>query len=322
MKKVFIFILFSFMRLGLFSQTFLMKEAEDFYNAEKYSESLEILNKVLDNNPKDMEALMNRSCVLSAINENAEALRDIEIVVKNEPFNLKAIYFRGNIYECLGEHLKAIEDESYVLEKLPNFAPAYNIRGYAYKNLNYNEEAIRDFTSAIVNGLKKNEDVDTYYQNRAYTYYCMGKYDESMSDANTVISLDKNNVEPIILISKIYRQKSEIDEAIKWVTKAIKMRPDFYEIYYLRIIEYLQCNQYENAKSDLDYIKNRMSGFSAYHSLCAAYYSKIENNDKALEEYKKSRELRLNEKDSFVIQIIESELDFLQAKDLEVIDLK
>lgn len=298
--------------IELFSQTFFInpiKQAEELYKDGRFEEALNILNTVVFQNPNDMYALMDRSCVYDALKKYDKALQDIEIVIKNEPFNLKARHFRGGIYENLGEHLKAIEDENYVLEKVPTFSSGYNVRGLAYGGLNLYEDSLNDFSAAITNALIKNEYAEPYYLNRAYTYYYLKRYNDSLSDIDMVIKLNNKNPEPFILKGQIFRVMGKYEDSINWVSQAIMLAPDYYEIYYLRVIDYLQTKQYDLAEKDLSFIQPKMSTYSAYHALMSIYYYLIDDKDNADKEYKTSLEISANEKNSFVIKILSNEFE-------------
>ena len=315
MKRKLLFTIIFFACIRLFSQTSsanLIKQAEELYNAKRFEESLSVLNAVISQNPNDMLALLDRSCVYDALKEGDKALQDIEIVLKNNKntlLGLKARHIRGAIYESMGEYLKAIEDENYVLEKAPTFRSALNVRGLAYLKLNLYEEALKDFSVAIASAMIENEYAESYYANRAYAYYYLKRYNDSLSDIDKAIRLDNKDPEPLILKGQIFREIGKYEESIKWASQAIQLAPDYYEIYYLRIADYLQTGQYALAKKDLSFIQPKTSMYSAYHSLMCAYYYLTGDKNNAVKEYKKSTEMRANEKDVFAIKILCDEID-------------
>lgn len=331
MKKIFLITLLVLFTMKVFPQAFYInpikvdpiKKAEELYMANQCEESLNILNQVISQNPNNMYALLDRSCVLDALGEYEKALQDIEIVIKNEPHNLKAHHIRGAIYENMGLHEKAIDDENYVLEKVSTFSSGLNVRGMAYGRLGLYEKSLKDFTDAVTNALIQNEYAEPYFLNRAYTYYFMKRYDEALSDIENAIMLNDKNPESFILKSLIFRLKGEIEESIKLVSEAINIRPDYYEVYYLRIIDYLQSRQYKKAKRDLEYIKIPMSDYSAYHSLLAIYYYLIGDDDRAKEEYKLSSAMSSEEKNSFVIKIIADDIEgYVKNRKFDFIEIK
>ena len=317
MKKTIYILVYLSICSTCFTQSLIMDEAAKLFQTNQFKESLELLNKVIEQNPNDMTALLSRSCVLDAMNDYEDALTDIETVIKSEPFNIEAVHIRAAICENMGKHEKAIEDETIVLEKVPNYTSALNVRGMAYGNICLYNDALIDFTSAISNGIKQGNNVALYYLNRANIYFFMEDYNHALEDVDVSISLNNKDVESFILKSKIYKRKGEFQTAIAWATKAIKMKPNYYEIYYLRIVEYLELNQYKKAENDIAFIKDAMSGFSAYHAVLAFYYYKTENYLKSLEEVKISRELKSKEKELFTIRIITDEVGDILLQKIE-----
>lgn len=307
MKKQIIIYIFLFIFTGkTFAQTFIderIKEAEKLYCTNQFKEALYLLNDVISQNPNDMYALLDRSCVFDALNEYEKALHDIEIVIKDNPSNIKARHFRGGIYENLGEHEKAIEDENFVLNLVPDFSSGLNVRGLAYGRLGLYEKSLNDFNNAINSAFVHNEYPEIYYLNRANTYYFMKNYSESLNDLEWALHFNNINPESMLLMSKILRATGKYEESIKWVSDLISIKDDYYEAYYLRIIDYLQLKKFDNAKRDLDIIKKSSSKFSAYHALLSVYFYLTGDIDKSKSEYKLSKEIGRNEKNAFVIKL-------------------
>ncbi|WP_318677104.1 tetratricopeptide repeat protein [Treponema sp.] len=318
MKKKFLICVILFQVINVFSQTNInrqIQQAEELYLIKQFDEALVLLNSVITQEPNNIYALMDRSCVYDALNEYEKALEDINKVLENNPNNLKARHIRGGIYGNAGEFDKAIEDENFVLGKVPLFTSGLNVRGLAYGRIGMYEKAIADFTSAITISNYNYESSDVFLLNRAYMYFFQKKYKESLQDIEMSLIYNNRNPEALALKSKIYRVNGNFEESTKWITQAISNSPEYYELYYLRILNYLQVNNLEFAKNDLEYIKNERGNTSAFHSLMALYYYLNDDTNSALRELLVSKELNGNEEGAFSIMILTDDIKTLINKE-------
>ena len=326
MKKVVIFSFLFIFCFNVFSQTDIkqqIKLAEELYSSERYDEALQLLDSVILRDPDNMYALMCRSCVHDARNDFEKALVDINKVIEYDPGMLKARHIRGGIFCNIGNYEKAIEEENFVLEKVPSFESGLNVRGLAYGRSGMYDEAVKDFTAAISVANNENSSPEIYLLNRAYVYYFKKQYDKCMNDVEMSLLFNQTNPEALVLKSKLFRIQNNYKESIKWVTKAISYAPDYLELYYLRILNYLQVNDLTNAKNDLDYIEPKMRQYSAFHSLKALYYYHLKDQKSFADETAVSKELKASETDSFYIQIETDEIKNEMIKaDIEVVDFK
>ena len=326
MKKRNLVFVIIFQIFNVFSQTDIkhqIRQAEELYLIKQFDQALVLLNSVISQDPDNFYAIMDRSCVYDAIDEYDKALEDINRVIENDPNNLKARHIRGGIYGNAGMFDKAIEDENYVLRKVPSFSSGLNVRGLAYGRIGQYEKAIADFTSAILIANANYEPSDIFLLNRAYVYFFQKKYKESLQDVEMVLLQDCINPEALALKSKLYRINGNFEESNKLITLAISNSPDYYELYYLRILNYLQVNNFEAAMNDLMFIRNATENTSAYHSLLALYYYLKGDVNSASKELSQSKKLSINETKSFPIMIITDDIDSLtDNKWMEKVDIR
>ena len=303
---LFIFFLFS----NIFSQGFYIdsvSQAEALYNQGNYEQALNILNQVVTENPDDMYALLSKSCVLDALHQYDKALQDIQIVLQKEPFNIKAYHIRGAIYLSLGKYEKAINDENFVLEKVPDYESSLNIRGMSYGQLHQYDKAIADFNKAINKSLIKNSPSSEYYVNRAYIYYYLGDFENALNDANEAVRFGVNDPETYAIKAIVLRAIGNNEESVKVISFGIKKSPKYYELYYLRILDYLELGEYKTAKKDLDFLQDKRNEQSGYHSLLAVYSYLTGNLEKYKNELEISEKLEQNNENNFIIKIIKNE---------------
>lgn len=324
MKKVLSVVFLFILNFSIFSQANVnqqIEHAEELYSLYHFDEALQILNEVLLENPDNMYAMMDRSCVYDALGEYEKALKDINKVVEYNPNMLKARHIRGGIYCNIGNYDKAIEEENLVLKSVPYFESGLNVRGLAYGKSGKYEEAEKDFSSAISAAQNKASSPEIYLLNRAYIYYFQKQYDKCLNDLELALSYSKANPETLALKSRVLRLQGSYKESIEWVSKAIKCAPDYFELYYLRILNYFEENDLESAKNDLDYVESNMEESSAFHTLKALYYFLMNDVKSMTDEISAGKRLEEFKSDSFLIQIVTDEIENeIRDRKIEIIE--
>lgn len=141
----------------------LFQEAKALTLDEKYQESLEVLNKIIELNPEFDSAYAERAFCYLKLNEIDLALDDADKAVNMDRNNVKSRFVRGLI-------------------KLYWFDPV---------------EAATDFTMVISTGDSTLYNSALY--NRAKAYFFVGNIPSSMFDLNKLIAYDSLDVDAIIL---------------------------------------------------------------------------------------------------------------------------
>jgi len=106
------------------------------------------------------------------------------------------------------------------------------------KNGQY-DQAIKDYSEAI--SLAPNNGIA--YNNRAYTYFLIGKIQEGLIDANKAIQLSPNSAYSFDTRGSIYRALSEYDKALADYTEALRLYPDYATARMNRAITYVWKDQ-------------------------------------------------------------------------------
>ena len=100
----------------------LIDEAETAAAASYYDKALEALDRVLQQNPKRLDALIYRAAAYRALNRSAPALVDIEKALAEAPNSLPALLERGNIRLLAGDIAGARGDWMRVARLSPKSA--------------------------------------------------------------------------------------------------------------------------------------------------------------------------------------------------------
>lgn len=170
------------------------EEIGDYKNAIKH------LDKALEINPNDLDALNNRGWDKYDIGDTLGALKDFETMIKLDSTCDKGFHNRGQIFIYKKQYYKALLDFNKVL-KLKGGGPVFlvnidnaligrkekpvtslgdlfyykGVANYYTKNLN---DAFNDFSYCIESG---NNVADSYYM-RAFIYFNKGMKEKACED--------------------------------------------------------------------------------------------------------------------------------------------
>jgi tetratricopeptide (TPR) repeat protein len=193
------------------------------------------------------------------------SIEEITNEIKLNPNNAELYRKRGNHLHH-AQPAKALEDYTKALELDPNIKDIYLLRGTTYNRLRKTGEAIADFTK----GLEINP-IDTWLYVRRGSIYCvLGERDKAEADFARVLELTENLNDKVAHESRarVYQQ----------------MR------------EYLQLNQYDKEKEELDkLLKLSPEDFNAYIDRAFLYHQGLNQYEKAIEDYTKAIEFAYDE---------------------------
>lgn len=109
MKKILLIILL-INNFTSFCQSYNLQTGINFYDAGKYDESLDFLNKEIAQNPKESQAYFYNSLIYAAQDELAKALTQVNLAIQfnqtNDPLLCKYWQAKGNVYVKLKDTVK------------------------------------------------------------------------------------------------------------------------------------------------------------------------------------------------------------------------
>jgi tetratricopeptide (TPR) repeat protein len=210
-----------------------------YHELKHYEEAIKDYTKAIELDPNFAVAYTNRGNAYHELNKHEEAIKDYTKAIELDPNFAEAYYNRGNAYCELNKHEEAIEDYTKAIELDPNFAVAYNNRGSAYHELKHYEEAIKDYTKAV----ELDPNFAWAYNNRGHAYHELNKHEEAIKDYTKAIELDPKYIEAYTNRGNAYLYQSNMKKAIKDYNKAIELNPKGAKAYVNRGITRLQANE-------------------------------------------------------------------------------
>jgi len=149
-------------------------------------EALKALDRALQLNPNDEEALEHRARTHLLMKNYRQAIADCDLALTVAPNDLEALETRAAALLHLDQLEEALELINFVLGEDWGRAEAYHIRGRVWLALNRPRKALADFTSAIKRELYW---ADAYYH-RSLAYRALGKTRKADADLQRALQLD------------------------------------------------------------------------------------------------------------------------------------
>ena len=212
MKKILLIILL-INNFTSFSQSYNLQTGINFYDAGKYDESLDFLNKEIAQNPKESQAYFYNSLIYAAKDELAKALTQVNLAIQfnqtNDTLLCKYWQAKGNVYVKLKDTVK--------------------------------------FESAYENAIKlAPSDVDVYIH-RATNYFQLELYDKVLIDLKKALEIDEVNSDALVLKARVYEKQKKYEEVIKQSDYLISLSVELPAAYILKSYANFYLDRFDEA---------------------------------------------------------------------------
>jgi tetratricopeptide (TPR) repeat protein len=135
--------------IALTSTPLLTLAAPDSSQTQAAQPTLASLDATLQQNPKDLDAYLQRGILHARLQQNIPAIADYTEVIRLDPNNIVAYSNRANAKVNMQDYQGAYLDYSQVLRIEPERAIAYNNRAFARHQLGDCKGAISDLKIAV-----------------------------------------------------------------------------------------------------------------------------------------------------------------------------
>ncbi|KFP28290.1 Tetratricopeptide repeat protein 6, partial [Colius striatus] len=120
-----------------------------YFHNRQFSQAYCYYSKVLQLDPRNESAVMNRAITNTLLNNTEEAKEDFEKAIGLCPFSAALYFYRANFYNGLKQYELAEKDVSTALTIQPNDAMMYKFRADIRGKLGLSKEAVEDYKQAI-----------------------------------------------------------------------------------------------------------------------------------------------------------------------------
>lgn len=243
-----------------------LHNAYDLFKEREYSEAISILNRLIEEDDRFINAYLYRASCYIELGDLDVAMSDCNMAIELDELNSDAYMTRGNLYIAMSAYEESISDCDKALDLDPYSAYAYAVRGLANYCLMRFEEAIEDCTNAI--------NYDKYpspyrslvssdgFVTRGNAYIQLGRYDDAIANysecllffENSSSDLEERYSSGLAYIYEMrawaYFQTDRYDESIQDCEKAIGLDPYNAAAYATLGASRAYIGQYEEAIAD------------------------------------------------------------------------
>lgn len=188
-----------------------------YYYIKQYEDANNIYDRILDLNPDDPYALLNRGVTYGQLGRYDEALADFNRSLELRPNYTPSLTNRGNAYIELGRYDEALADLSHSLELSPHDPVTFCNLGCLYERLERYDEALTNFKRSLE---IRPDNHDTLH-NLGVTLSKLKRYDEAFTVLNHTLEIEPNNAETLYTIACLFSLWEKADEVLAYLEKAI-----------------------------------------------------------------------------------------------------
>ncbi|XP_077320800.1 tetratricopeptide repeat protein 6 [Lithobates pipiens] len=261
-------------------------------------------------NPSRTEALMKHGMYYFANSNWSAAVQDFTAAIKQDFTNVEARTFRGRAYTKLARYSEAAEDFSAIIHLDPKNWMAFYYRGCLLRKC-YPHHALQDFSISVLL-YDEFENLNAFLQ-RGILYTDLGLSSEATFDFEHVLALDRTvavahvnlglicllhreqysqavhhfsaaiKVDPLCIRAYLcraqaYRQQKDLQNALKDITCAIHLHPDFPEPYIIRGQYLYEMKSYDLASFCIYHAAEMTQGSSPVQQALVQSFRRQYNN--------------------------------------------
>ncbi len=285
----------------------------------KLTEALNVFNKAIEIEPKDVNAWYNKSVTLSKLDRNEEALKAIDEAIKIIP-NITIYWFeKGSILKKLRRYKEALNAYDKVIEIDPKDKKAWNNKGSCFYDLGMCQEALNAFDKVIE--IYPKEAIAWY--NMGYILNESGMYRDGLICLDKAIEIDPKNEKFWSEKARAYIKLGKGDaslydlatkeEALKAYEKVIDINPKIATSWFNKGTLLLKVGMFKEALTALDKaIEIDPKSKESWHNKGISLYM-MGRYEEALNAFNRESEIVPND---FIVKAILGEL-FLNVGNIE-----
>ena len=122
----------------------LHKESAILVSQGKFGEAIEIFDHILEIDPKNVKALINRGAILITIGQNEGGINDADEVLTIDPNNIKVLKNKGIALTNLGYNYDALATFEKAIELVPNDQALKDKRNFLFSQIDLLETSTQE----------------------------------------------------------------------------------------------------------------------------------------------------------------------------------
>jgi arylsulfatase A-like enzyme/Tfp pilus assembly protein PilF len=245
-----------------------LSEAKKNMAEEKYDEAIEILKKIIEENPQIVDGILQLGNVYSQKKMHEEALNCFYRVLEQKPDYHAAMINVANSLMRLGRFDKGIEEVQRFLKTFPNDHTLLNELGVFYFQKKEYDKALE-----ILNRSIEIERVNPHAFNRLGGIYVIKKdLKKAETFLNKALEINPTLKKLYFNLAQIEEERGNADKAIEYYKKELKNYPDDFKSAYNLGEELRKRGRYEEAVKYYRKSINSNPHFNISYFMIAKYY--------------------------------------------------
>jgi tetratricopeptide (TPR) repeat protein len=204
------------------------------------------MTKTKPTNNMKVSSLADRAKAAITKGQIATAIAEFSEVIALQPENTTALYWRGMLYLYNGQFELARADFEKALEIMPRYLDARNGLGLI-ANMQEDYAEVERITSELI--VEQPDYVDALIS-RSHARLKLGKLDEALQDAETILRFSRGNVIGVANKAAILARMGRYQEALPLVNREIKRIPYHFGGYDTRAVIRRGLKDYKGALED------------------------------------------------------------------------
>jgi tetratricopeptide (TPR) repeat protein len=228
-----------------------------YITTKDYAGGLAELQKMLDEDPGDLDAQLRMALIYGEKKEYAKAIEQLTAVLKARPAELKIRDYLGYMYEETKNFPKAIEAYQFNVQLEPTFVESHVHLGVLHYRLKQFPEAIAHLTEAVrlnpkqpephivlglaylqseqfekasqafEDGIRHNPKNADLHFNLGTAYDKLDRFDDVVREMEAALALDPHHADALNYLGYSYAERGiKIDQALSLTRQAVALKPD------------------------------------------------------------------------------------------------
>ncbi|KAL4464089.1 hypothetical protein ABPG74_006026 [Tetrahymena malaccensis] len=267
-------------------------EAEKQFDNQKYTEALNILFKLLQNNLNSDKFLSWIGRCYCAINQLDEAEYWSNQSLRINPKNDISYFNLGNIWKIRKNFEKSIDFFQQSIDYNPENIYSMNNLGLIYDSQSMEAQAQQIYLKAIEIKPEK----QFLYYNMGRSFYLQNNYDEAKKWFLKTLEIDPTYYKSLTYLGEIEFLKNNRIEGMSYFQQSLKASPNE-NTYFSLGTQYYKNGNYTFSLACFQHAQKKLKSHNLYYILASAYYCK-KKYEKSIHYYKKALELKPNDQNS------------------------
>jgi tetratricopeptide (TPR) repeat protein len=188
---------------------------------KEYIEAISHLDKIIATNPNNQECYFNYGLALLGLEKDDDAKVKFDLYLKFNPEDARTYYKVAHAFLENDSYEESLKNFNVALKINPSMIEALNGRGRACHKLRDYDGALKDFNEALNLDFNNAE----IYNNKGLVLIRIGRLNEAENAFKKAIDLDPNYADSYNNLG-VLNKNSELDESIRYINEAIKLKPN------------------------------------------------------------------------------------------------